>query len=128
MLEGTRVVEFSTDVAGAFTGRLLALYGADVIVVEPPEGHPVRHLPPWPNGVQSPDDSVLFAYLGAGKRSVVLDLATAEGVAHARAEPLVDLGAEDEVGDARLVLERHEQSFRLLRRKRKLQHQLFETV
>ena len=85
MLEGTRVVEFSTDVAGAFTGRLLALYGADVIVVEPPRGHPIRHLPPWPDGKPSPDESVLFAYLGAGKRSVVLDLAATEDVAHARA-------------------------------------------
>ena len=28
------------DVAGAFATRLLALYGADVIAIEPPEGHP----------------------------------------------------------------------------------------
>ncbi|MFA7248364.1 MAG: CoA transferase [Dehalococcoidia bacterium] len=100
MLEGTRVVELSTDVAGAFAGRLLALYGADVIVVEPPRGHPVRHLPPWASAAPAPtpDDSVLFAYLGAGKRSVVLDLATPNGVAEARrlvkrADIVIDSGA-----------------------------------
>ncbi|MGE3856893.1 MAG: CaiB/BaiF CoA transferase family protein [Dehalococcoidia bacterium] len=101
MLQGTRVIELSTDVAGAFTGRLLALYGADVVVVEPPEGHPVRHLPPWPaspDAAAHPDDSVLFAYLGAGKRSAVLDLTTAEGVARARAlvdgaDVVIDSGA-----------------------------------
>lgn len=98
MLDGTRVIELSTDVAGAFTGRLLALYGADVVVVEPPEGHAIRRLPPWPGVHPSPDDSVLFAYLGAGKRSVVLDFATAEGVAEVRrlvegAEIVIDSGA-----------------------------------
>ena len=85
MLHGTRVIELSTDIAGAFAGRLLALYGADVVTIEPPEGHPIRHLPPWPSATPSPDDSVLFAYLGAGKRSAVLDLASAEAVARARA-------------------------------------------
>ena len=32
-VDGVRVIELSTDVAGAFTGRLLALYGADVVAV-----------------------------------------------------------------------------------------------
>jgi crotonobetainyl-CoA:carnitine CoA-transferase CaiB-like acyl-CoA transferase len=72
MLEGVRVVELSAEVGGAFAGRLLATYGADVVVVEPPGGHPVRRLPP--RAGDSPDQSILFAYLGAGKRSAVLDL------------------------------------------------------
>ena len=98
MLDGTRVVELSTDVAGAFTGRLLALFGADVIVIEPPEGHPIRHLPPWVSPSPTPDDSVLFGYLGAGKRSVTLDLTTRVGAARARrlvegADIVIDSGA-----------------------------------
>ena len=98
MLDGVRVIELSTDVAGAFAGRLLALYGADVIVVEPHEGHPIRHLPPWPVEAPTPDDSVLFAYLGAGKRSAVLDLARAEDVERVRgliegADIVIDSGA-----------------------------------
>ena len=36
MLAGTRVIDLSMDVAGAFATRLLALYGADVIAIEPP--------------------------------------------------------------------------------------------
>ncbi|MDA1003408.1 MAG: CoA transferase [Chloroflexi bacterium] len=72
MIEGIRVVELSTDVAGAFLGRLLAAYGADVIVVEPPGGHLIRSLPPHKG--DGPDASVLAAYLHAGKRSATLDL------------------------------------------------------
>jgi len=72
MLEGSRVIELSADVAGAFAGRLLAAYGADVIVVEPPAGHVIRSLPP--RAGKDPNQSILFAYLGAGKRSVALNL------------------------------------------------------
>ena len=78
MLAGTRVIDLSTDVAGAFATRLLALYGADVVAIEPPEGHPTRWLPPRldAGGAASPqhdpERGLLFAYLGGGKRSVVL--------------------------------------------------------
>jgi crotonobetainyl-CoA:carnitine CoA-transferase CaiB-like acyl-CoA transferase len=79
MLAGMRVIELSTDVAGAFASRLLALYGADVITVEPPEGHPTRWLTPrLGDDSRDPELGALFAYLGAGKRSIVLDLNTAE--------------------------------------------------
>ena len=74
MLAGTRVIDLSTEVAGAFTSRLLALYGADVIAVEPPEGHPTRWMEPRLAEDDDPEQGVLFAYLGTGKRSVVLDL------------------------------------------------------
>lgn len=74
VLAGMRIVELSTNVAGGYAGRLLAMYGADVIVVEPDGGHALRSLPPWPKDERNPEDSILFAYLGAGKRSVRLDL------------------------------------------------------
>ncbi len=71
MLEGLRVIELAGDVAGGFAGRLFALLGADVIKVEPPGGDPTR----WssPRVGDGPDAGLLFAYLGAGKRSVVLE-------------------------------------------------------
>ena len=79
VLDGVRVIDLSTDVAGAFATRLLAVYGADVIVVEPPGGHAIRSMPPRAGGIDGgPDASILGAYLHAGKRSIVLDLDTVE--------------------------------------------------
>jgi crotonobetainyl-CoA:carnitine CoA-transferase CaiB-like acyl-CoA transferase len=75
MLEGVRVVDFSRVVAGPFCGRVLADLGADVIKVEPPEGDRMpRGGAPFVDGV-----SAYFAHLNAGKRSVCLDLGSAEG-------------------------------------------------
>ena len=53
--------------ASALAGRLAADLGATVVKVEPPGGDPVRHLPPLVG-----DESALFAFLNAGKRSVAL--------------------------------------------------------
>jgi crotonobetainyl-CoA:carnitine CoA-transferase CaiB-like acyl-CoA transferase len=86
MLAGMRVIDLSADVAGAFASKLLAQYGADVIAVEPPEGHPTRWLAPrLGDDAEDPELGLLFAYLGAGKRSVVLDLAVAEECERLRA-------------------------------------------
>ena len=85
ILSNLRIIELGTDVATANVGRLLAAYGADVITVEPPGGHLVRHMPPFPNVKKSsdPNESILFAYLGTGKRSVVLDFEDPEDIAKA---------------------------------------------
>ena len=40
-LEGLRVVELASEHA-AYAGKLLAEMGADVVLVEPPGGHPTR--------------------------------------------------------------------------------------
>ena len=72
-LKGLKIVELGTDVASAFAGRLSAIYGADVITIEPKEGHAIRHLPPWTDDANNPNSSVLFGYLGTGKRSMEID-------------------------------------------------------
>jgi crotonobetainyl-CoA:carnitine CoA-transferase CaiB-like acyl-CoA transferase len=73
-LAGLRVVEIGSTVGVAFCTRLLAALGADVIVVEPPEGHALRRLeivqPRQITGFVSPH----ALYLLAGKRTVTLDL------------------------------------------------------
>ena len=76
-LTGTRVVEHAGGVAAAYAGRLLAAMGAEVVMVEPADGTALRREPPFLDGDEM--WSALFAYLSAGKRSVVLDLAAKEG-------------------------------------------------
>jgi crotonobetainyl-CoA:carnitine CoA-transferase CaiB-like acyl-CoA transferase len=60
-LAGISVVDLSATLPGAFATQFLADSGADVILVEPPGGSPLRTLAGWPA-------------LARGKRSVVLDL------------------------------------------------------
>ena len=45
-LDGVRVVDLAT-MRGALAGRVLADLGAEVIVIEPPGGHPGRSRPPF---------------------------------------------------------------------------------
>jgi crotonobetainyl-CoA:carnitine CoA-transferase CaiB-like acyl-CoA transferase len=76
-LAGVTVLDLSTTVAGAYAGKLLAGYGADVLMVEPPDGSPVRSRPPLIEGhagAGAAPEGTLFRFLGAGKRSVALDL------------------------------------------------------
>jgi len=72
--EGLKVVELASDIGGEQLGRLMAMQGAEVIKVEPPEGSPTRSVGPWANGKVSPDTSLTFWFYNVGKRSVVIDL------------------------------------------------------
>jgi crotonobetainyl-CoA:carnitine CoA-transferase CaiB-like acyl-CoA transferase len=69
-LTGITIVDIAERPAGEYTARMLADFGADVIKVERPGGAPTRGMGPYKDG-----ESVLFHYLNAGKKSVVLDLA-----------------------------------------------------
>jgi crotonobetainyl-CoA:carnitine CoA-transferase CaiB-like acyl-CoA transferase len=60
-LAGLVVVDLSTTLPGAQATQFLADCGAEVIMVEPPDGSPLRELAGWPA-------------LLRGKRSVILDL------------------------------------------------------
>ena len=75
-LAGCRVLEHSRTVAAAYAGRLLAAMGATVVMLEPPDGSPLRTAPPLLNGT---GHSALFAYLSPGKHSLVCDLLSSEG-------------------------------------------------
>jgi crotonobetainyl-CoA:carnitine CoA-transferase CaiB-like acyl-CoA transferase len=76
---GLRVLDFSTTIAGPYCARLLADLGADVIKIEPPEGEVMRTRLPLRNGA-----STFYGQLNAGKRSLALDLKTANAVAAVR--------------------------------------------
>ncbi|WP_298259398.1 CoA transferase [Bradyrhizobium sp.] len=74
-LNGLRVLDFSTTIAGPHCTRMLADVGAEVIKVEAVDGETMRIRPPVRNGCSS-----LFGQLNAGKKSLVLDLKTPEAV------------------------------------------------
>jgi benzylsuccinate CoA-transferase BbsE subunit len=76
-LAGIRVIDLTTNYA-AYAGRLLADLGADVVRLEGAEGSPVRRLAPCRRTSGEPA-SFAHAFLDAGKRSVVLDLASSDG-------------------------------------------------
>ncbi|HET6795446.1 MAG TPA: CoA transferase [Acidimicrobiales bacterium] len=64
-VEGLRVLELATGVAGPYAGRLLTMLGADVVKVEPAGGDPARTLPV--DEGEEADPSPVFVHLNAGK-------------------------------------------------------------
>ena len=72
---GLRVIDFSTTIAGPHCARMLADLGAEVIKVETSEGETMRTRPPMRSGC-----STVFGQLNVGKKSVVLDLKSPDGV------------------------------------------------
>jgi len=62
-----------TDDRGQFAGFVLAQLGADVICVEPEDGHRSRRLPPFVDDEPGDDRSLFHLAYNRGKRSVVVD-------------------------------------------------------
>ena len=79
-LDGVRVIEFGTLIAGPFCTRVLAEFGAEVIKIETPgSGDPLRK---WR---KLHGDTSLWWYVQArNKQSVTLNLKTPEGIDIAR--------------------------------------------
>ncbi len=78
-LDGLRVLDFTTTIAGPHCARMLADLGAEVIKIEAPDGDMMRTRPPLRNGA-----STSFGQLNAGKKSVALDLKSPDAVVAAR--------------------------------------------
>src|SRR6201997_1618794 len=74
-LDGGRVLDFTTTIAGPHCTRLLADLGAEVIKIEAPDGDMMRTRPPMRSGA-----STSFGQLNAGKKSLALDLKSPRGV------------------------------------------------
>jgi crotonobetainyl-CoA:carnitine CoA-transferase CaiB-like acyl-CoA transferase len=78
-MDGVRVVELGVWVAGPAAGGILADWGADVVKIEPPGlGDPCRLFQSM-LGADLPFNPI-FEMDNRGKRSVVIDLSTKEGM------------------------------------------------
>jgi crotonobetainyl-CoA:carnitine CoA-transferase CaiB-like acyl-CoA transferase len=75
-LEGVRVVDVTTSIAGPYCAEILAALGADVVKVERPDtGDDGRAWgPPFWNG-----ESAMFLAVNAGKRSLAVSLSDTRG-------------------------------------------------
>ncbi|MDZ4278917.1 MAG: CoA transferase, partial [Dehalococcoidia bacterium] len=80
VLSDLRVIELSRSAAAAFAGRLCADAGAEVVLVEPPEGHPLRREGPFRDDRVDPETSAAHLHVNAGKRSLTLELETQAGL------------------------------------------------
>jgi crotonobetainyl-CoA:carnitine CoA-transferase CaiB-like acyl-CoA transferase len=79
-LNGIRVLDFSRVLAGPAASLALADLGAEIIKIEPPgSGDETRSFPPFRDG-----ESHYFLSVNRGKKSIVIDLKSADGVALAK--------------------------------------------
>src|SRR5512143_2715550 len=74
LLSGIRVLDLSLQLPGPFCTMMMADHGADVIKVDEPEPR-VRN----PFAAEDPGTGPLDRYLNRGKKSVTLNLKSAEG-------------------------------------------------
>src|SRR3954447_17404955 len=74
-LQGIRVLDFSTTIAGPHCTRMLSDMGAEVIKIEAAEGETMRTRPPVRD-----DCSSVYGGYNVGKKSIVLDLKSPEGI------------------------------------------------
>lgn len=75
-LQGVRVVEMGSVVLAPYAAQLLADMGADVIKIEPPKGDITRNQ----GFARTPGMAALYLSCNRGKRSLVLDAKTPEGL------------------------------------------------
>jgi crotonobetainyl-CoA:carnitine CoA-transferase CaiB-like acyl-CoA transferase len=71
-LTGWRVLEIADGLAASFCGKVLSDLGADVVKVEPPEGHASRRWAPRRADAAPDEPGGRFLYLNRGKSSVIV--------------------------------------------------------
>jgi crotonobetainyl-CoA:carnitine CoA-transferase CaiB-like acyl-CoA transferase len=70
-LQGIKVVDVTTSLAGPYCAELLGALGAEVVKIEPPAGDEART---WGPPFTADGQATMFMAMNAGKRSLALDL------------------------------------------------------
>ncbi|GIT68680.1 MAG: hypothetical protein Ct9H300mP26_3670 [Acidimicrobiales bacterium] len=83
VLSDYRVLDL-TDERGHLAAFILAQMGAEVISIEPPAGSSARRLAPFAEGIDDGEHSLHHWAYNRGKKSVVLDLDTPDGISQLR--------------------------------------------
>lgn len=79
MLSGIRVLEISSPNT-MLAGSILADLGAEVVVLEPPDGAPGRRMEPFLDGLPGLERSLTWQALNRNKLGITLALETADGL------------------------------------------------
>lgn len=72
-LSGVKVLDL-TEERGLYAGKMLADLGADVVLVEKPEGNKARRTGPFKNNIPDPEKSLYFLFFNTNKRGITLDV------------------------------------------------------
>jgi len=78
LLSPYRVLDLTGE-HGLMCGKVLGDFGAEVIIVEPPGGHPARSIGPFYKDAQHPEKSLFWFAFNTSKKSVTLDITRSEG-------------------------------------------------
>ncbi|MBI4302306.1 MAG: CoA transferase [Chloroflexi bacterium] len=79
-LSGAVVIDLTHRIAGPYSTKFLADFGAEVIKIERPgEGDPARKAGPFLGEIPHPEKSGLFLYLNTNKEGITLNLKTEAG-------------------------------------------------
>ena len=68
-----------TGETGMMCGKILGDLGAEVIIVEPPEGHPARAIGPFYKDEVHPEKSLFWFAFNTSKKGVTLDITKPDG-------------------------------------------------
>src|SRR5258708_17710040 len=75
-LTGIRVLDLTQFLSGPYATQILADLGADIIKLEPPQGDPIRAVPPHFVG----EDSVYYLCINRNKRCIAVDMKVDAGL------------------------------------------------
>ena len=78
LLTPYRVLDLTGE-TGLMCGKVLGDLGAEVVIVEPPEGHPARAIGPFYEDEVHPEKSLFWFAFNTSKKGMTLDFTRSEG-------------------------------------------------